>query len=133
MQPVNCELSHNNQSRIIRSLNKNGLIRTATTSYNCTVGISRRFFFFFGGGVLANDPSQGTPKTKNSTDLGHYILGEGPKFTFKNIKQRKIICLATGQGRKPNHKKTRQKLIFFMKKQICVLIYESCFKSILYP
>ena len=30
----------------------------------------------FGGGQLGEvDPSQGTPKTKNSSDLAHYFLG----------------------------------------------------------
>ena len=41
-------------------------------------------FFFWGGGKGATwqrDPSQSTPKTENSTDLGHYFLEE-PKFTF---------------------------------------------------
>ena len=35
----------------------------------------------FWGSVFQGDPSQVTPKTKNSTDLGHFLV-EGPEFTF---------------------------------------------------
>ena len=45
---------------------------------------------FRGGGHLAKGPCQGTPKTKNSTDLNHYFLGR-VQIHLKSIR------LANGQ------------------------------------
>ena len=52
-----------------------------------TGGSSRRFW---GRPTWRSDPSQGTPKTKNSSDLAHYFLGSGPKSRtkIKNIKRK---------------------------------------------
>ena len=50
-----------------------------------TGGSSRRFW---GRPTWRSDPSQGTPKTKNSSDLAHYFLGSGPKSRTK-IKYKK--------------------------------------------
>ena len=53
--------------------------------------------FFGGGPTRRRDPSQGTPKNENSTDLGYFW--EEPKFTFeKNEKMGKNVRLANGQG-----------------------------------
>ena len=45
-----------------------------------TGGSSRRFW---GRPTWRSDRSQGTPKTKNSSDLAHYFLGSGPKSRTK--------------------------------------------------
>ena len=51
-----------------------------TTPLLDTGGSSRRFW---GRPTWRSDPSQGTPKTKNSLDLAHYFLGSGPKSRTK--------------------------------------------------
>ena len=45
-----------------------------------TGGSSRRFW---GRPTWRSDPSQGTPQTKNSSDLADYFLGSGPKSRTK--------------------------------------------------
>ena len=60
--------------------------------------VYRRLYFWLGSALVAlmdapprfwgrptwrSDPSQGTPKTKNSSDLAHYFFGSGPKSRTK--------------------------------------------------
>ena len=58
---------------------------------------------FFGGGGddLAKRPKPGTPKLKNSVDLGHHFL-EGAKIHYRKMKKCPI-CYR--QGRSPKSSK----------------------------
>ena len=58
-----------------------------------TGGSSRHFFF--GGGRFGKGSKLGHPKTKNSTDLGHYFLGV-VQFHFRKIKKMSYLSPARG-------------------------------------
>ena len=57
-----------------------GGIRGQMHPITTTGGSSRRFW---GRPTWRSDPSQGIPKTKNSSDLAHYFWGSGPKSLTK--------------------------------------------------
>ena len=79
-------------------------------------------FFFWGGALWRRDQSQGTPKTKHSTDLGHYFL-EGPKFTKKN-KQIKNDPHLPPVRRSTKSSKLWKKLIFLCRRKCAFIMYE---------
>ena len=70
------------------------------------------FFGGGGGGILVGDPSHGTLKTKNSTDLGHYFLG------WDRLTTGKISDLPPIEGRgSPKIMKNMTEVDIFMQKK----------------
>ena len=83
-----------------------------------TGGSSR--LFQGGGGTWRRDPCQGTPKTKNSTDLNHYFLGR-VQIHLESIR------LANGQEVLKIIANMTEIGIFDVEEKCAFFIYESMF------